>query len=143
MGYQFKADEAIADVAFEADGATKETMFISAAEATLNTMVDSLDSVLPRETRLLTVKNAELDLLLFDFLNELLYLKDADGLLLRVSEVEIRANLEEYEMTAITRGECLDPARHEQRADVKAVTLHKLNVEKTHEGWRCFVILDV
>ena len=48
-----------------------------------------------------------------------------------------------YSLRALGRGEKLDPERHEQRADVKAVTLHHFRVEQTEDGWRALVILDV
>jgi len=40
-------------------------------------------------------------------------------------------------------GEPLDSARHHQRADVKAVTLHDFSVEKQNEGWKARVLLDI
>ena len=39
-------------------------------------------------------------------------------------------------MRAELEGERIDPARHEQVADVKAVTLHGLRVERTEVGWQ-------
>ena len=44
---------------------------------------------------------------------------------------------------ATAEGEKLDPDRHEQRADVKAVTLHRFQVEKTNGGWKATTILDI
>jgi SHS2 domain-containing protein len=57
--------------------------------------------------------------------------------------VAIKEQGSEFRLVAIGIGEKIDPSRHEQRADVKAVTLHQLKVEETSGGWRCFVILDV
>jgi SHS2 domain-containing protein len=37
----------------------------------------------------------------------------------------------------------LDAGRHQQRADVKAVTLHDFRVEKTEGGWKAVAILDI
>lgn len=37
----------------------------------------------------------------------------------------------------------LDPDRHQQRVDVKAVTLHQFHLEKTNGGWIAQVILDI
>jgi SHS2 domain-containing protein len=40
-------------------------------------------------------------------------------------------------------GEHLDDARHQQRADVKAVTLHGFSVKKQDGGWKAKVLLDI
>jgi SHS2 domain-containing protein len=82
-------------------------------------------------------------MLLFDFLQELIYFKDADRLLLRIREVQIDEKEDAYSLNAATVGEPLDPARHQQRADVKAVTLHDFRVEKTDGGWKASVLLDI
>jgi SHS2 domain-containing protein len=143
MTYRFLDSVAIADVAFEATGEDLSELFSAAGDATISTMVASLDGILAKTSRKIEISNAELDLLLFDFLQELIYYKDADGLLLRVTEVDIGEQRDGFKLTANGTGEEIDPSRHEQRADVKAVTLHKFKVEETSEGWRCFVILDV
>jgi SHS2 domain-containing protein len=82
-------------------------------------------------------------MLLFDFLQELIYFKDAEQLLLRVREVSIDEKDGEFFLKAKTAGEPLDAARHHQRADVKAVTLHDFSVEKQDEGWKARVLLDI
>jgi SHS2 domain-containing protein len=48
-----------------------------------------------------------------------------------------------YSLSATTVGEPLDARRHQQRADVKAVTLHDFRVEKTESGWKVRVLLDI
>ena len=68
MPYRFLEDIATADIAFEAWGETLEEMFTAAAEATMNVMIESLDSIVPREPREFHLENAALDMLLFDFL---------------------------------------------------------------------------
>ena len=82
-------------------------------------------------------------MLLFDLLQELIFYKDSEQLLLRVDEVRIETQPGEYRVTATGRGETLDPGRHEQRVDVKAVTLHQFSLEKTDDGWMAQVILDI
>ena len=49
----------------------------------------------------------------------------------------------QWSLVGHARGERLDPARHQQRADVKAVTLHKFRLEQTTEGWEAQIILDI
>ncbi len=143
MSYSYLEEIATADIAFEATGKSLEEMFRDAAEATMNVMIEDPDSILPRETRAIGLENAHADMLLFDLLQELIYYKDAERLLLRIVTIDIDKGNKLYRLRATAAGERLDVDRHEQRADVKAVTLHRFKVEKTNEGWTSLVILDI
>jgi SHS2 domain-containing protein len=143
MSYRFLEAEALADVAFEATAISVEQVFLAAAEALLNTMVESVESIRPRQSRTICTAADSLELLLYEFLEELVYSKDAEGLLLRVSRVEIEQKGSSWHVSALARGEEIDPIRHEQRADVKAITWHRFKLESAGGTWRCFVILDV
>ncbi len=143
MPYLFLEDVATADVAFEATGESLEELFVAAAQATINTMVDCLDSIALVSERQIELRNSDLDLLLFNFLQELIYYKDAEGLLLLPQEASILEEDGSFFLRSIVKGEEIDASRHEQRADVKAVTLHQFQLERIESGWRAFVILDV
>ena len=143
MPYDYLEDIGTADIAFEATGCDLPELFTAAADATMNVMIDNLEAIEPRETRCIALKNHAIDMLLFDFLQELIYFKDADRLLLRIREVQIDQKDDAYSLNATATGEPLDPARHQQRADVKAVTLHDFRVEKTDGGWKASVLLDI
>ena len=143
MPYNFLEEIGTADIAFEATGRDLPELFMAAADATMNVMIDNLDAIEPRETRHIELSNDKLDMLLFDFLQELIYFKDAEQLLLRVRDARIEKRDEKYFLTAKAAGERLDAARHHQRADVKAVTLHGFSVEKQDDGWKATVLLDI
>ena len=143
MPYHYLEDIGTADIAFEATGRDLRELFTSAANATMNVMIENLDAIEPRETRRIELKNDEVDMLLFDFLQELIYFKDAERLLLRVCEIRMEEKEGAYSLKATTTGEPLDAGRHQQRADVKAVTLHDFRVEKAEGGWKARVLLDI
>jgi SHS2 domain-containing protein len=143
MPYRYIPEIAIADVAFEAWAETLEDLFRAAADATMNVMVGNLDTIAARETRFIRVEETEVDMLLFQLLQELLFFKDAEQLLLRIKDIEIRRVGGNYQLKAEARGEVLDPGRHDLVVDVKAVTLHRFRVERSPRGWDATVILDV
>src|SRR5205809_4432998 len=142
MPYHYLEDIGTADIAFEATGCDLSELFRDAADATMNVMIDNLQAIEPRENRHIELTSDEIDMLLFDFLQELIYFKDAERLLLRVRDIDIEKKSGAYCLKATGGGETLDPARHEQRADVKAVTLHRFNVEQIDSEWKASVILD-
>lgn len=141
--YRFIAEIATADVAFEAWGATPEETFVSAADATMNVMVDDIDSIVLRESRAIVLEAGALDMLLFELLQELIYFKDAEELLLRIRSLNIEEAEGTFRLAADARGERIDRERHPLNVDVKAVTLHRFAVERTSAGWRAAVILDI
>ena len=143
MPYKFLEEIGTADIAFEAIGRDLPELFREAADATMNVMIDNLNAIAPRETRKVELSNDKVDMLLFDFLQELIYIKDAERLLLRVRDIQIDQTDEKHVLKATVAGELLDAERHHQRADVKAVTLHDFSVEKTDGGWQARVILDI
>lgn len=143
MPYEYLEDFATADIAFRAWDRILEKTFVAAGEATMNVMVENLDAIRPRHKRRIRLENDVLDMLLFDFLQELVYYKDAEYLLLRVPEVRITEDKGRYLLSAEGEGEELDSERHEMRVDVKAVTLHHFSLQKTDQGWEATVILDI
>jgi SHS2 domain-containing protein len=143
MAYKYLEEIGTADIAFEATGRDLPELFSEAADATTNVMIDNIEAIQPRQTRQIDLSNDKLDMLLFDFLQELIFLKDAERLLVRIREVQIDDRDEMYLLKATAEGETLDVERHHQRADVKAVTLHDFAVERTDGGWKARVLLDI
>ena len=143
MPFEFLEDIATADIAFLARGKDLEETFVSAADATLNVMVEEIDSIHPLERRELNLQNEALDMLLFNLLQELIYYKDSEKLMLRIHQIRIREAGSLHVLEAVCLGEKLDPNRHRLRVDVKAVTLHRFRLERTAQGWEALVILDI
>ena len=143
MPYTYLEDVGTADIAFEATGCDLRQLFSDAADATTNVMIDNIEAIQQRETRQIELSNDKLDMLLFDLLQELIFLKDAERLLLRIREIQIAERDQNYFLMATAAGEPLDAERHHQRADVKAVTLHDFSVEQTESGWKARVLLDI
>lgn len=143
MPYRYLEEIATADIAFCAWGDTVEEMFISASDALLNIMVDNLEAVRGKREILFELEHEELDILLFNFLNEIVFQKDAQRLLLRVSSLTILSGDSCHRLCARAMGEELDRDRHRLLLDIKAVTLHRLNVRQTDRGWEATVVVDI
>jgi SHS2 domain-containing protein len=141
--YRFIEEAPTADVGFAASGATLEECFQAAADATLEVMLANPDSLEPRDHRAVRVQAESVDLALLRFLEELVFYKDAEGLFLRATNVRVWEDERGWQVDAVLEGERIDPARHQLSGDVKAVTLHRLRVQPTPEGWEATVVLDV
>jgi SHS2 domain-containing protein len=143
MPYRFLEDIAMADVAFEAWGATREELFAAAATALLATMVHEPAAVERHQEVAIQLEHTELDLLLYSFLAELVFLKDARRLLLHADTLRITEGAAGFRLEARLAGEEIAPSRHPLLVDVKAVTLHRLAVAWEAGVWRATVVLDI
>ena len=144
MPYRFVENLTVADLAFVAHGKTLEELFASAGQAVTAAMVKDLRTIRRREDRSFDLVFEELDLLLFNFLQEIIYFKDADQLLLSRFQLTIQPkNGRSYHLVGRGQGERIDPDRHPLLVDVKAVTLHKFEVVKREGAWRATVVLDI
>jgi SHS2 domain-containing protein len=143
MPYRFQDEIATADVAFEAWGKTQEELFTSCAAALLRTMIEMPEQVVRQQELTIRLEHEEVDLLLFLFLQELIYYKDARRLLLHADTVQIEQRKDIFKLEALVSGEQINAGRHRPLVDVKAVTLHRFQVNYTDNHWRAVVELDV
>ena len=141
MSYSYLEDIATADAAFEVKGRTLEELFRDAALATFEVMADT-GTVNPEVARKIELRSEDLGDLFFDWLSELVYLKDAESLIFSRFDVSIKKN-DAYELKATASGEAINQERHSLRSDVKAVTYHMFEVKKTGENWTARVVLDI
>lgn len=139
--FRFLDDVAIADCAMEVEGADLPDLFETAARALAEVMVDPA-TVAPTVERQVALTASSLDLLMHDWLSELIYLKDRD----REIFTEVAARVEgagPYSLLALMKGGVIDPERTDLRADAKAVTFHQFALERSAGGWRARVIIDI
>jgi SHS2 domain-containing protein len=132
-----------ADVAVELRAASREALFAEALVAFTDTVTDP-KRVEPAGEYELEVEAGDLESLLVEWLGELVYRFEVDGLLFRKAEVEIGDGPEGLRLTAQARGEPYDEERHPLKVQVKGVTYHELAVrEEAAGGWFARVVLDI
>lgn len=125
-----------ADVGFEVYGKSLEEVFENAAYALFSLIVDR-ETVEPEIGKRIEVEgNGEL---LIVFLNELLYLWDAEGFIPKELSLKISNN----KVTGNVVGQLFDPRRHTIKTEVKAVTYHKFSLKKTEDGFVATLVVDV
>lgn len=134
---------ATSDVAIAARGATLEAAFAAAAEALLALTVEAPESVRPVVRRPLDIEEPDDELLLLRFLNELVYRRDAEGLLLRAGSLSIATRQGGRRLVGELAGEAIDRTRHRLAGEVKAATAHGLRVGRAGGDWVVEATLDV
>lgn len=143
MGYRFLEDVSIADVAFIAKAADLQSLFKYCSDAVTNTMVKNIKDIRQNVKKKFHIKAKDIDMLLFMFIEKIIYYKDVYGLVFKDmrSRIKKKGNLYLGEFEA--SGEKLDGMKHDLLVDVKAATFHMLEVKKSGKMWSAMVVLDI
>jgi SHS2 domain-containing protein len=139
--YQILEDVALADCAMEVEGRDLADLFETAAGALAELMVDPA-TVEPSVERTVTLSADKVDLLLYDWLSELIYRKDRDREAFPHTRVSVGGS-GPFQLAATLRGGTIDRARTGLRADPKAVTFHQFQVTAVDGGWRARIVIDI
>jgi SHS2 domain-containing protein len=130
------------DIGVDIDAPDPGSVFADAARAFSETITNR--GALPDTDAVEISLSAEaIDLLLVDWLSELVYRFETSGWLARDVKAHVSRTPDAWTIDARLTGGRLDPERHEVRVLVKAVTYHALEVVETAGGWRARVILDI
>lgn len=136
---RYKYIEHPSDVGFEAYGATLEELFANAALAMYSFMTD-VDAIAETEESAVAVQAEDLYSLMFDWLDELLFLFESESLVMK--RFDISVNESEFSIQGTCSGGTFDPEKHESGIIIKAVTYNMMEV-KQNDTWHARVVLDV
>ncbi len=139
--YRVVEDVALADCALEIEGRDLGDVFETAAGALAHLMVDE-STVAVTVDRSIALEASALDLLLYDWLSELIFLKDRDQQVFTRARVRVDGS-GPFRLDARVSGGVIDPERTSLGADPKAVTFHQFALETVDGGWRARVVIDI
>ena len=137
---RYEIMEHTADVGLRVFGKDQKELFANAAYGLFNLIVADLGTIRPEQAISLTVEAQDVEELFADWLRELLYLCNAERWLFSKFEV---LDIDPNRLKASCWGETYDPSRHIWEMEIKAVTVHRLRVEKGEAGWKAQVIFDI
>ncbi|HEX7126387.1 MAG TPA: archease, partial [Thermodesulfobacteriota bacterium] len=127
--------------AIEVTGRDLDDLFATAAQAVAVLMADPRTVPLTVE-RTVSLSASREDLLLYDWLSELILRKDRDQEVFPDVEVRVSGN-GDVRLTARLRGGSLASPRTARRRDPKAVTFHQFTLERGDRGWRACFVVDI
>ena len=127
------------DVGFEVYGDTLEELFANAAIAMYSLMTD-VDEIEGEEEREIEINSEDLYSLMFDWLDELIFLFDSESLVMRSFDIAIDES--NFSIQGTCKGGKFDPSKHVSGIIIKAVTYNMMQIKK-NEVWKARVVLDV
>ena len=119
----FEILEHEADVGVRASGATWEEAFEDGAIGMLSVMADE-KTVEAKDEMIIEVSANDMAALFVEFLNELLYIRDAEEMFVSKFEIKIKENV----LIGKICGEKINQEKHRVKIEVKAATYSGLKV---------------
>src|SRR4051794_27117494 len=135
----FEILEHPADVGFRAWGVSLEKVFGNCALALISIILDP-SNIIPTQCWELSAEGTDLESLLVNWLNEVLYYVDTRRLAFHSFSITIT---ESFHLSCEATGEERTVDKHPVRVSVKAVTYHQLQLSKSGEAWIAEVFVDV
>ena len=142
MSAPFDYLEHTADVCLRGIGTTREEAFCEAARALFHLMVD-IGRVRPQKRVQVIVTARDVELLLVEWLAELLVQKDLEDSVFSRFRVAIAKEEEGFDLRGEGWGEPVDPARHHIKSDVKGITYAGLRVCREGDRWFAQCVVDI
>jgi SHS2 domain-containing protein len=140
--FRFLEDIALADIAFEAEGESVEEVFRGATQALLESMANPT-TVSEGWERTIVRNDVDPSALLFDWLSEVVYWKDAAGVVYRAAPLTVTREGDVWLLRARLIGAPVDQQTQELHADVKGVTKHLYRLSQETGRWKALVVLDI
>ena len=138
MDKNFEILDHTADTGIIAYGMDLKQAFGNAASGMFSLITD-LGSIEIDQVKRIDINAPDLDSLLVSWLNELIYLFDAENLIFSKFDI---IHLDDTVLSAIVHGEKVDPSRHEMRTGIKAATYHMLKIDENDLS-RVQVLFDI
>lgn len=135
----YKQLEHTADRMFEVTAKTLDKLLLDSATALIKTLAKTT-TVKPKIKKKVKIQGKNDEELLFNMLEEIIFLKDSEAIVFRKVE-DLKVKKDQVSFTLI--GDKIDKEKQELGNDVKAVTMHKFKLEKTKIGYKAVFIIDI
>lgn len=142
--YKFLEDIAIADIAYEAYGKDMNELFENSALAIFELSAE-IKTVEPKKRLAIKLENKKLDNLLYDFLSEILFLKDSKYMVFRNVKVGINKNrkIGTFKLNAWLEGDTINSQKQHLENDIKAITMHMFELKRKKNKWKARIVVDI
>lgn len=135
---KFEFLEHTADVKFQAFGKSVEKVFENSALAMIKVITNQ--KIKKKIKKDIKVKGKDLEGLLYNFLEEILFIMDTEAFVLSAVR-KLKIDIKNFELKAELVGDF--SKNYEFHLDIKAITYNEMFVRKEKKSWISQVVLDV
>jgi len=135
----FEIIDHTADIGIIAYGTDIKQIFANAALGLFSLMA-KLDDIKEDAQRDLVLSAEDEEVLLVEWLNELIYIFDVEHIVFKRFEID---KLSGNQIKARCFGQKIKPGQHKLKREIKAATYHMLRISKTNSNYEVQVIFDI
>ena len=139
FGHVYEIIEHTADVGIRATGKNMEEAFAEAARGMFAIITNGSTIESKVERHITIAHTGDMELLVVDWLSELLYIHDVEHLVFG----DFSVSIDEKNLTATARGETYDRKKHGYGVEIKAVTYHILEIQTHKKGVTINILFDI
>ena len=139
MSYSYPDGGPTADLLIDATAPTLGEAFAQIAYAMFN-IITPLQGIAEKEEFTLEATGTDLESLLFNIMDEFLFINDVEFLVPK--RIELVVDHEKISAVAKCVGERFSQETHETGIAVKAVTYHMMDIRETPDGWYVRMVFD-
>lgn len=130
-----------ADLKIRAYGNTLEQTFVNTAVAGFDFLTDT-KKVKKKIEKKISINTKTIEALLYDFLEQLLFLLDTEGFILsEIKDMKIKQEKNNYSLQCIALGD--NYKNYEVKGNIKSVTYSEMLIKKEEKGFVVEVVLDI
>jgi SHS2 domain-containing protein len=126
-----------ADVRIRARAQTLEALFSDACDALMQVMYGTSRKGIIKKK--ITITSVDIDSLLLDFLSEILFVSEVEGIVFSRAAVHIDG----FNLLADLEGEPFNKQRHAKGTEVKGISYSDLSIRHDANGYMVNIIFDV
>ncbi len=139
---KYKFLDYMSDAFIEAWGDNLEEAFINAARAFYDTMINE-EKIESKETKDVEISGHDLEELLYNWIEELIYLFEVEGWLTSEYNIKIERKNGSWYLRGKLHGEKYDKSKHGSKTHIKAVTYHEMKIHISNDGVKLRYLLDL
>ena len=139
-GYKFLDHKS--DVYIEACGRSLQEAFEQAGRAVFDTMTD-ISKIEFKTMHKISVQSEDLKSLLYDYLDELLFIFDTEMLLFKEFKIEIENKNGSYFLHGVLKGEKYNPDKHISKVGIKAATYSLMEIITDKNKFCLRFVMDI
>ncbi len=130
-----------ADLKVRAYGKTLEEAFANAAIGGFDFLTDT-SKIKKKAEKKISIKSKRLEALLYDFLEELLFLLDTESFIISgFKDMKIKQAKDKFELTCVAQGD--NYKNYEVKGDIKAITYSEMLIKKEKTGFVIEAVFDI
>lgn len=135
----FEVIDHTADIGIVVYGTDLKQVFANAALGLFSLTAD-LDGLKENVKREVEVSSEDVEVLLVEWLNELIYILDVEHILFKRFDIN---ELSGTKLKATCFGQKIKPGQHRLKREIKAATYHMLRLDKDDGNYKVQIIFDI